>query len=122
MNSGRYNHCNFISSELVNGTIHGGEIMDSNIINSKIENAKIDKQCEISDCYLYQCAIDGIVAGDSVLRMCKLGPNAVLEDSVRIVTDTNNYFHTVPDSDNKKGGPADDLKSMKIPMTKGKKW
>ena len=121
MNSGRYNHCNFISSELVNGTIHGGEITDSNIINSKIENAKIDKQCEISDCYLYQCAIDGLVAGNSVLRMCKLGPNAVLEDTVRIVTDTNNYFHTAP-SVNKKGGPADDLKSLKIPDTKGKKW
>ena len=41
MNSGRYNACNFISSELVNGTIHGGEIMDSNVFNSKIENARL---------------------------------------------------------------------------------
>jgi len=122
MNSGRYNSCNFISSELVNGTIHGGQIVDSTIINSKIENAKIDKESEVSDSYLYQCNIDGIVNGDSVLRLCKLGPNVEIADSVRIVTDTNNYFHTAPASDNKKGGPADDLKSLKIPDTKGKKW
>ena len=121
MNSGRYNSCNFISCELVNGTIHGGDIMDSIITNSKIENAKIDKESEVSDSYLYQCFIDSSVKGNSILRMCKIGPNAVLEDSVRIVTDTNNYFHTLPTS-NKKGGPSEDLKDMKIPDTKGKKW
>lgn len=122
MNSGRYNHCKFISSELINGTIHGGEIIDSNIINSKIENAKIDKESEIADSYLYQCLIDGSVEGDSVLRMCKLGPNAVIGDDVRIVTDVNNYFNTTPSPLSKKGGPAEDIKDMKIPITKGKKW
>ena len=122
MNSGRYNSCNFISSELINGTIHGGEIIDSNIYNCKVENAKIDKESEINDSYLYQCLIDGSVMGDSILRMCKLGPNAVVDDSVRIITDTNNYFNTAP-KDSKKGGPAEsDLKDMKIPQTKGKKW
>ena len=124
MNSGRYNACKFISSELVNGTIHGGEIMDSTVLNSKIENAKIDRESEVSDCYLYQCFIDGSVKGNSVLRMCKLGPNSVLEDSVKIVTDTNNYFHTAPVASTKGGpvGDIKDLKSMKIPDTKGKKW
>ena len=69
--------------------------------------------------------IDGNVKGNSVLRMCKIGPNAVIEDSVRIVTDVNNYFHTGPVTASKKGGPAADqfdLKDMKIPQTKGKKW
>ena len=122
MNSGRYNSCNFISSELVNGTIHGGEIMDSNVFNSKIENSKIDRESEVGDSYLYQCFIDGDVKGSSVLRMCKIGPNAIIEDSVRIVSDTNNYFHTVVTPSNKKGGPAEDLKGMEIPDTKGKKW
>ena len=122
MNSGRYNACNFISSELVNGTIHGGEVMDSNVFNSKIENAKIDKESEVGDSYLYQCFIDGKVKGSSVLRMWKIGPNALIEDSVRIVTDTNNYFHTAPSIASKKGSPAEDLKGMKIPDTKGKKW
>jgi hypothetical protein len=124
MNSGRYNSCNFISSELVNGTIHGGEIMDSNIFNCKIENAKIDVESEIGDSYLYQCFIDGQVKGSSVLRMCKIGPNAIIDDSVRIVTDINNYFNTTPKGVSpKKGGPAElDLKDMKIPDTKGKKW
>ena len=123
MNSGRYNSCNFISSELINGTIHGGEIMDSNITNSKIENAKIDKESVVSDSYLYQCYIDSTVNGNSVLRMCKIGPSAVIEDSVKIVTDTNNYFHTAPVVASKKGGPSEfDVKNMKIPDTKGKKW
>ena len=123
MNSGRYNACNFISSELINGTIHGGDIMDSNISNSKIENAKIDRESEITDCYLYQCYIDGSCKGNTVLRMCKIGPNAVIDDSVRIVTDLNNYFHTIP-AGSEKGGPAqpEDIKDMKIPQTKGKKW
>jgi len=121
MNGGRYNSCKFISSELTNGTIHGGEIIDTNIFNSKIENAKIDRESEVNDSYLYQCLIDGSVGGNSVLRMCKLGTNAIIDDSVRIVTDTNNYFHTAPAA-NKKGGPAEDMKDMKIPMTKGKKW
>ncbi len=122
MNDGRYNSCNFISSELVNGTIHGGDVIDSDIYNSKIENAKIDKESEIDGCYLYQCYIDGTVKGNSVLRMCKIGPSAVIEDSVRIVTDLNNYFHTSPTSTAKKGAPAEELKGMKIPFTKGKKW
>ena len=122
MNSGRYNSCNFISSELVNGTIHGGEITDSTIFNSKIENARIDKESEVGDSYLYQCFIDGAVNGVSVLRMCKIGPNAVIDDSVRIVTDTNNYFNTSTKT-NKKGGPGvSDIKDIKIPDTKGKKW
>jgi hypothetical protein len=121
MNSGRYNSCEIISSELVNGTIHGGEIIDSSIINCKIENAKIDKDSEVLDSYLYQCLIDGHIKGTSVLRMCKIGPNAVIDDSVRIVTDVSNYFKTVPEFI-KKGGPADELKRMKIPQTKGKKW
>jgi len=121
MNSGRYTSCNFISCELVNGTIHGGDIMDSNIFNSKIENAKIDKDSEVGDSYLYQCYVDSAVKGNSVLRLCKIGPNAILEDSVKIVTDTNNYFHTISDKE-KDGGPQEDLKDMKIPQTKGKKW
>jgi hypothetical protein len=122
MNSGRYNSCKFISSELTNGTIHGGEIMDTIIFNSKVENAKIDIESEISDSYLYQCLIDGKVKGTSVLRMCKIGPNASIDDSVRIVTDTNNYFHTIP-TDTKNGGPSEGtVKDMKIPQTKGKKW
>ena len=123
MSSGRYTSCNIISSEIINGTIHGGDITDSNIFNSKIENAKIDTETEIEDSYLYQCFIDGNVKGDSILRMCKIGPNAVIEDSVRIVTDMNNYFHTGQALSSKKGAPAElDLKDMKIPQTKGKKW
>jgi len=122
MNSGRYNACNFISSELVNGTIHGGEITDSNILNCKIENAKIDKDTDISDSFLYQCLIDGCVKGNSILRMCKIGSNAVIDDSVQIVTDVNNYFNTKPVDTSKKGSPAFNLKDMKIPDTKGKKW
>jgi len=122
LNDGRYSYCNFISSELVNGTIHGGDITDSNIVNTKIENAKIDRDSEIMDCYLYQCYIDCHVKGNSILRMCKIGPNAVIEDSVRIVTDINNYFNS-KSTGIKKGGPSDkDVEDMKIPMTKGKKW
>ena len=123
MNSGRYNSCSFISSEVINGTIHGGEIKDSNIFNCKVENSKIDKESEIDNSYLYQCVIDGNVKGDSVLRMCKIGPSAVIDDSVRIVTDVNNYFHTGPVTSDKKGSPGElDMKNMKIPQTKGKKW
>jgi len=123
MNSGRYTSCNFISSELINGTIHSGSVNDSNIFNSKIENVTIDNDSEIIDCYLYQCFINSNVKGNSVLRMCKIGPNAVIDDSVRIVTDINNYFYTGSVQASKKGSPAEfDLKDMKIPQTKGKKW
>jgi len=121
MNSGRYTSCNFISSELVNGTIHGGEISDTDVLNSKIESATIDLDSEVSDCYLYQCMINCRVKGNSVIRMCKLGPNAIIDDSVKIATDTNNYFHTIPTEEDVKKGP-DNLKDMKIPFTKGKKW
>jgi hypothetical protein len=65
------------------------------------------------------CNIDGNVKGSSVLRMCKIGPNAIIEDTVRIVTDVN-YFHEKPIDKN--GSPTQDLKDMKIPQTKGKKW
>lgn len=116
-NSGRYNSCSFISSEVINGAIKGGVIIDSNILNSKVESAKIDNNTEVDDSYLYQCQIDGHITGNSVLRLCKLGPNAIIDDSVRIVTDQNNYFNTAVSAERK-------LKSglPEIPKTKGKKW
>lgn len=123
MNSGRYNSCNIISSEVVNGAINGGEIIDSEIVNCKLENVKIDKDSSVSDSYLYNSLIDGRVSGNSILRMCKIGPNATIDDSVKIVTDVNNYFNTKPEEVTKKGAPSDfDVKNMKIPQTKGKKW
>jgi len=116
-NSGRYNSCNIISSEVVNGNIKGGSIIDSNILNSKIEGAKIDINTEVNDSYLYQCQIDGHITGDSVLRLCKLGPNAIIDDSVRIVTDQSNYFNTSISTANKKKSGLPE-----VPKTKGKKW
>lgn len=116
-NSGRYNICNIISSEVVNGTIKGGSIVDSNILNSKIEGSKIDSNTEVNDTYLYQCQIDGHITGDSVLRLCKLGPNAIIDDSVRIITDQNNYFNTSLTSATKKKSGIPE-----VPETKGKKW
>lgn len=122
MNSGRYNHTKIISSELINGNVNGGEITDSNIVNCKVEGATIDKMSDIMDSYLYQCYIDGHVKGSSVLRMCKIGANAVIDDSVQIVTDINNYFNSTLGGA-KKGSPSEkSLKDMKIPITKGKKW
>ncbi len=116
-NSGRYNSCNFVSSEVVNGNIKGGTIIDSNILNSKIDGASIDNNTEVNDSYLYQCRIDGHITGDSVLRFCKLGSNAIIDDSVRIVTDQSNYFNTSMSGDGeKKPGVSN------IPKTKGKKW
>lgn len=116
-NSGRYNSCSFISSKVINGSIKGGVIVDSDILNCKVENVKIDNNSEVDNSYLYQCQIDGHIMGDSVLRLCKLGPNAVIDDSVRIVTDQNNYFNTSISA-------AQKIKSglPEIPDTKGKKW
>lgn len=123
INSGRYSDCKFVSSELINGTVHGGEVLGSNLINCKIENVKINNDSEIMDSYLYQCYIDGKVKGSSILRMCKIGANAVIDDDVKIVTDINNYFNTKPSTINKKGAPSEsDIKDIKIPTTKGKKW
>lgn len=116
-NSGRYNSCNIISSEIVNGNIKGGSIIDSDILNSKVEGCKIDGNTEVNDSYLYQCQIDGHITGNSVLRFCKLGPNAIIDDSVRIITDQNNYFNTSMSTvDKKKSGLPE------LPKTKGKKW
>jgi hypothetical protein len=121
MNSGRYNHCNIISSELINGTVHGGTFVDSDVFNSKIENASIDRDTEVVDSYLYGCMIEGTIKGTSILRLCKISPTAVIDDSVRIVTDNNNYF-TTSYGDKKDASGKADLKNMKIPDTKGKKW
>lgn len=121
MNSGRYNHCNIISSELINGTVHGGTFVDSDVFNSKIENASIDRDTEIVDSYLYGCMIEGTIKGSSILRLCKISPTAIIDDSVRIVTDNNNYFTTSYGDKKDVSGEAN-LKNMKIPDTKGKKW
>lgn len=116
-NNGRYNYCNIISSDVINGNIKGGTIVDSNILDSKIEGAKIDNNTEVNNSYLYQCHIDGHITGDSVLRFCKLGPNSIIDDSVRIITDQNNYFNTTISSSTKKKSGLPE-----ITKTKGKKW
>lgn len=117
INSGRYNSCNIISSEIINGTIHSGDILDSTIIKSKIEYAKIDNESEILDCYLYDCYVDGNINGSSVLRLCKLGPNSIIGEDVRIITDSN-YFNTPYKFDSNNDGKKD----INIPQIKGKKW
>lgn len=122
INNGRYNSCSLISSELINGSIHGGDVIDSIVINSKLEYSKIDTNSEIIDSYLYQCNIDGEIKGTSILRMCKLGPNAVIGDDVRISNDFNNYFNTKAEVGGKKGDDKMGIPEIKIPDTKGKKW
>ena len=101
-------HLDFIDCQIFEGTYFKSYFQDCDIKNSHIEECKIEDS-EVFNCKLTNCDIDegttlekvyfygGYLNGtmkSGIFRGGVIGPEAVIEDGVKMVTDDDNYFAT----------------------------
>jgi hypothetical protein len=106
-------NCDFINCELgglyENCMIIGGEIRNSHIVKCEVKKCDIyDSKvfsCDVDDCMLNSCYyMDGYMNSQmigGVFRCGKLGPYASMDSDVKIITDYDNFFNTVYDTESK---------------------
>lgn len=108
----------FIECEIIDGTYYKCQICDSSVKNSHIESTTIEN-CEVFNTKLTMCHIDegcvlkdvyfcgGFMDGEmisGVFRGGTIGPNAIIGEDVKLVTDDDNYFGTTLDNGVNKDG------------------
>lgn len=99
---GVFEDCFFVSSKLNNSQITKCKLKFSEAINSKVYNSNIDSST-LENCFFMDGYLNGEMIG-GVYRSGKLGPNAILDSSVKIVKDYDNFFDIKYDSDSEKQG------------------
>lgn len=98
---GIFSDCHFISTGIKNSRINSSRLDNSDALNSKILNCKVELG-ELKNCYFMNGLLNGsMISG--VFRSGKLGPYASMDSEVKIVTDTDNFFDTSYDEDDKGG-------------------
>lgn len=120
-------YLNFIQCNIVDGTYYKSNFFDSDIKNSHLESCTI-KNCEVFSCKITNCDIDkdttlenvyfygGVMDGEmlsGVMRGGTLGPNAIIGDGVKLITDDDNYFGTTTKGDIVKMENPKDFKNNK---------
>lgn len=91
IDSGRFKHCEFVSSDIRNTHLHNSDIKDSEIYNSKIDNSVIDQTSIVKESYFYGGILNGLMVS-GVFRSGKVGTHGEIEKDVKIITDKENYF------------------------------
>jgi hypothetical protein len=88
---GDFENCEFISCSINNSHLSDCEIKDCDSFNCKLMNTNVDNMSELNLCYVHGGLIDGNMKS-GVLRLAKIGQNGEIGDEVKIVSDTDDYF------------------------------
>ena len=89
---GIFEDCFFIGTDIRNSQITKSKLQHSDATNSKIFNCKVEAST-LTGCYFAQGYLNGDMEG-GVFRSGELGPYATLDSNVKVVTDTDNFFDT----------------------------
>lgn len=89
---GIFEDCFFIGTDIRNSQISKSKLQHSDATNSKIFNSKVEAST-LTGCYFAQGYLNGDMEG-GVFRSGELGPYATLDSNVKVVTDTDNFFDT----------------------------
>lgn len=89
---GIFEDCFFIGTDIRNSQITKSKLQHSDATNSKIFNCKVEAST-LTECYFAQGYLNGDMEG-GVFRSGELGPYATLDSNVKVVTDTDNFFDT----------------------------
>ena len=118
-------YLNFIDCQIAEGTYFKDSFQDCDVKNSHVENCSIESS-DIFNCKLTNCEVNsestlekvyfygGFLNGEmksGIFRGGVIGPDAIIGDGVKMVTDDDNYFGTTMKSS----------VSKKDDTTKGKK-
>jgi hypothetical protein len=107
---GIYDNCSFINGVVTNTQLTKCDVHDSEVSGSKLFKCKVENS-ELSNCYFVEGYLNGHMEG-GVFRSGKLGPWATLSSTTKIVSETDNFFATKYDLDQKsdKEGKIDGYK------------
>lgn len=96
---GIFEDCFFLGCEVKNSQLSTCKLQNTEAENSKILNCKVE-QSDIINCYFMNGYLNGNMSG-GVFRSGDLGPYAILDSDVKIVTDNDNFFDTKFEEDEK---------------------
>lgn len=96
---GIFEDCFFLGCEIKNSQLSTCKLQSSEAENSKVLNCKVE-QSDIINCYFMNGYLNGNMNG-GVFRSGDLGPYAILDSDVKIVTDNENFFDTKFEEDEK---------------------
>ena len=95
---GTYYKCDFDNCDVKNSHIENCKIIDSDIHNCKLTNCDVDNNSTLEKVYFYGGYMNGIMKS-GVFRGGVIGPDAVIEEGVKLITDDDNYFGTTMKND-----------------------
>jgi hypothetical protein len=93
ISDGTYYKCFINDSDIKNSHIESSTIEDSEIYNSKLTACNVNQGCVLEKVYFYGGYLDGEMQS-GIFRGGTIGPNAIIGEYVKLVTDDDNYFGT----------------------------
>ena len=96
---GIYENCNFYGCEINNTQISTSKIEASDVNGSKVLSCRVENSTLI-DCYFMNGFLNGDMNG-GIFRSGELGPYASISPDTKIVSDSDNFFDTRFDSQDK---------------------
>jgi hypothetical protein len=98
---GIFEDCFFVGSEINNTQLTKCKLQHSDVVNSKVLNCNVESST-LENCYFMDGYLNGDMIG-GIYRSGKLGPYAIMDSDVKIVTDYNNFFDIRYDDEEGKG-------------------
>jgi hypothetical protein len=89
---GIFENCFFAGCEINNSQLLKSKMQFSDANKSKVLNCRVESS-QLTNCYFQDGYLNGDMFG-GVFRSGKLGPNATMDSEVKVVTDTQNFFDT----------------------------
>lgn len=90
---GTYFKCVISDSDVKNSHMESSDLKNCEIYNSKLTACKVDEGCTLKKVYFYGGYLDGEMLS-GIFRGGTIGPNAIIGEGVKLVTDDDNYFGT----------------------------
>jgi hypothetical protein len=90
---GVYYKCEIYESDVKDAHLESCKIVDCEIYNTKMTNCDVNSQCILENVYFYGGFLNGEMKS-GVFRGGTIGPDAIIGENVKLVTNDDNYFGT----------------------------
>lgn len=110
---GVFDDCYFYETDIKNAHLESCTLSNCEVYNTKMTGCNVSAETTLENVYFYGGFMDGeFISG--VMRGGTLGPNAIVSDSVKLVTDDDNYFGTQISGGISKSESSKNMKNKKF--------
>lgn len=96
---GVFEDCYIVGSRMRNSQFSKSKLINSDAENSKILNCNVENS-SLENCYFMEGYLNGMMSG-GVFRSGEIGPDAIMDENVKVITDHSNFFDTRMEDDDK---------------------